>query len=394
MTTRFQLLPKNSLIVHFFFQLSTLLFSDGLCFLDGSHWGLRTKTLGYSRECTSVKPWLSSPFLSIRSLRLSLRGSLRSNVPDSPPATRSTHLGDEKMAIFVGRRMAVLQILTIPTLAWSSDMFSTVSLEVFGQTPPTQSLPTWVEPVYSALGLTRLSRPGPVRIPRISLYRPFAVLLMRSSYEVADELDFVPMDRFQREFFLLRADEWEQYRAENDAKQGDLSDALYFDFISAAQYATITKLMREDATSVFEEKVGAEGLSQLVQRDPSVSNSMLPSLLLERVGDRLLDGLYANFSGPSFYTQPPPPCPPPSAGGAGADSLVAGLAQLCALLAENGSAREIDVLDAGEVGGKDYVQVTVLSLVAKHRSAALMKAGARALVRAQSPCSGHCCVSA
>jgi hypothetical protein len=32
---------------------------------------------------------------------------------------------------------------------------------------------------------------------------------MRSSYAVADELDYTPMDGFQREFFLFRQDEWQ-----------------------------------------------------------------------------------------------------------------------------------------------------------------------------------------
>jgi hypothetical protein len=175
---------------------------------------------------------------------------------------------------------------------------------------------------------------------------------MRSSYEVADELDFVPMDRFQKEFFLLRADEWETYRAETDSKQGDLSDALYFDFISAAQYATITNLMTDSPSEMFEERINAEGATQLVQRDPTVRNAMLPSLFIERVGDRILDALLANFTGPNFFTQPPPPCPP------GADSarVAAGVRQLYAVLAENGYAREIAVSDGGSVDARDTVQ--------------------------------------
>lgn len=53
--------------------------------------------------------------------------------------------------------------------------------------------------------------PAPVRLPRPPIVRDFAVLLMRSSYEVSDELDFVPMDQFQREFFLFRAEQYEKY---------------------------------------------------------------------------------------------------------------------------------------------------------------------------------------
>jgi hypothetical protein len=264
-----------------------------------------------------------------------------------------------EVAIDIARRALIWQIISLPALAWSADVFSQVPLGVFGQDSGTSSLPNnqLLGRVYSAFGLS--GRPGPVRIPRISLFRPFAVLLMRSSYEVADDLDFVPMDRFQKEFFLLRADEWERYRPENDAKQGDLSDAVYFDFISAAQYATITKIMRNDAQDFFEERVGAEGTKQLVRRDPSVSNAMLPSLFIERVGDRVLDGLLANFTGPTFFSQPPPPCPPSLQGGAGGDMecIVAGMRQLYAVLGENGYARAVEVADAGDVDAGAYVQV-------------------------------------
>ncbi len=162
------------------------------------------------------------------------------------------------------------------------------------------------------------------------------------------------MDRFQKEFFLLRADEWETYRAETDSKQGDLSDALYFDFISAAQYATITNLMTDSPSEIFEERVGADGATQLVRRDPSVRNAMLPSLFVERVGDRILDALLANFTGPNFFTQPPPPCLP----GADTALVAAGVRQLYAVLAENGYAREIAVNDGGGVDARESVQAS------------------------------------
>ena len=63
---------------------------------------------------------------------------------------------------------------------------------------------------------------------------------MRTSYKVADELDFVPMNEFQKDFFLLRQTEWDPYRKQlPKVTQGDLADPNYFDFISFAQYATI-----------------------------------------------------------------------------------------------------------------------------------------------------------
>lgn len=64
----------------------------------------------------------------------------------------------------------------------------------------------------------------------------FAVQLMRLSYAVVDDLDFVPMDEFQRDFFLFRQDEWEDYRGYHPTvMQGDLADPLYLDFIRYEQ---------------------------------------------------------------------------------------------------------------------------------------------------------------
>ena len=52
--------------------------------------------------------------------------------------------------------------------------------------------------------LLRLIRPKPPRILRTKLNQDFAVLLMRSSYNVLDQLDCVAMDQFQRDFFIIR----------------------------------------------------------------------------------------------------------------------------------------------------------------------------------------------
>lgn len=61
------------------------------------------------------------------------------------------------------------------------------------------------------------SAAGPVRVkpqvlPRSKLENDFAVLLMRTTYSVADQLDYYPMDKFQQDQFLFRQDEWELYR--------------------------------------------------------------------------------------------------------------------------------------------------------------------------------------
>lgn len=167
-----------------------------------------------------------------------------------------------------------------------------------------------------------------LRIPPVKLLRPmlnldFAVLLMRSSYNAVDELNFVPMDQFQRDFFLIRQAEYLPYTdslGPGLVKQGDLTDPYYFDFISFAQYRTIYRDMSVDPLKIFEEKQpveqtvelknGGEGnnvastttttttqefVTKIIQRDASIENSMLPQLYDEIVGSKILDKLIATF---------------------------------------------------------------------------------------------------
>ena len=97
------------------------------------------------------------------------------------------------------------------------------------------------------------SRPAHVTIPRKRIELPFAVQLMRNSYNSADDLDFVPMNEFQKQFFLFRQREWDDYRIEHsNIMQGDLGDASYFDFISFAQYASIADQMRSPRQEFIE----------------------------------------------------------------------------------------------------------------------------------------------
>jgi hypothetical protein len=80
--------------------------------------------------------------------------------------------------------------------------------------------------------LERKTRPDHLQIPRKRMELTFSVQLMRLSYSVVDDLDFVPMDEFQKDFFLFRQDEWEDYKGYHPTvMQGDLADPLYFDFI-------------------------------------------------------------------------------------------------------------------------------------------------------------------
>lgn len=94
-----------------------------------------------------------------------------------------------------------------------------------------------------------------VDVPKPRLHLPFAVQLMRSSYNAVDELDFVAMDDFQKQFFLFRQSVWQDYLTQHPRiVQGDLSDPYYFDFISFSQYSTINQALRM-ARRDFIEKV-------------------------------------------------------------------------------------------------------------------------------------------
>lgn len=55
-------------------------------------------------------------------------------------------------------------------------------------------------------------RPKPYQGLRLQVEQDLAVLLMRSSYQVVDELDCVAMDAFQKSQFLFRQEEWEGER--------------------------------------------------------------------------------------------------------------------------------------------------------------------------------------
>ncbi len=155
--------------------------------------------------------------------------------------------------------------------------------------------------------LARKLRKAPPKILRPTLNLDFAVLLMRSSYNAVDELDFVAMDQFQKDFFLIRQAEYLSYVNElgpGMVKQGDLTDPFYFDFISFAQYATINRDV-SDPSVVFEEQqpvliADEEGdrqefVSKIIRRDPSIDNSMLPKMHDELVGTKILDKFNEQF---------------------------------------------------------------------------------------------------
>ena len=163
--------------------------------------------------------------------------------------------------------------------------------------------------------------PQPIKFPRKVLNLKFAVLLMRSSYDTVDELDFVPMDEYQISFWKRRGAEQESYLGQYSPlkpKIGELSDPLYFDFINYSQMVTTAnKMQPKEARQVFLERcpepedcLDTSG-KKLVRRDPSMTDALLPSIFETRVGDKVYDGLLNGFRGETF-TGTPSPLPPNS----------------------------------------------------------------------------------
>ncbi len=144
--------------------------------------------------------------------------------------------------------------------------------------------------------LDQSTRPKHIDIPRKSMELPFAILLMRSSYNAVDELDFVPMTEFQKTFFLFRQSEWELYKQFHpNVIQGILSDPYYFDFISFAQYAVISDKIKL-ARSNFIETINAQGDTIVVNRDTRlVPDEMLTQLHGKIVGNKIIEYLYSTY---------------------------------------------------------------------------------------------------
>jgi hypothetical protein len=159
--------------------------------------------------------------------------------------------------------------------------------------------------------IKRKLRAKPPKALRRKLSQDFAVLLMRSSYNALDELDCVAMDQFQRDFFLIRSSEYQDYTMALGAgmvKQGDLTDPYYFDFISFAQYRTINRELTQNPPFVFHEMQPAEQqqltestggrtnfVSTIVRRDPHLTNTMLVPTHSSKVGSAILDRLEELF---------------------------------------------------------------------------------------------------
>eukprot|EP01038_Epipyxis_sp_PR26KG_P005762 gene5762-7953_t len=148
----------------------------------------------------------------------------------------------------------------------------------------------------------KFSRPAPVTFSRVRPDLQFAVQLMRQSYNATDELDCVAMDEFQKDFFLFRQNEWEDYRSKfKNMLQGDLADPAYFDFISFCQYAVISNKIR-NGKSNFIEKFDANGNTRVVRRSPAENDQeSLANIHESIVGEKLLQFILDKY--PAIITQ-------------------------------------------------------------------------------------------
>lgn len=154
--------------------------------------------------------------------------------------------------------------------------------------------------------LEKQKRPAHVQIPRRRLELAFAVQLARTSYNVADWLNFTPMNLFQRDFFLFRQNEWDSYRKFHpNVLQGDLAQPEYFDFISFSQYATLSYSIVK-SQKVFTEVSGPFGkerkiINEVIQRNPLLtSTETIVKVHSAAVGDSILDFILTTF--PSSIT--------------------------------------------------------------------------------------------
>jgi len=190
--------------------------------------------------------------------------------------------------------------------------------------------------------------PQPVSLPRRNLGPAFAVLLLRSGYEVADYLDFIAMQEFQRSFWLLRQSEWEPLTIQYSPitiKQGELSDPNYFDFIAAMQFTTITASMK-NGIQTFREYCGeecpegTEGEYQLVTRVPELQdNTLLPAKFEMELGTMLYNGLRQGFNGTVF--NPPAPLNPQCS----TEEVINGVRALLKVFKDQGYCINAEVLD-------------------------------------------------
>ena len=171
------------------------------------------------------------------------RGRWRGRGPSTPSTTTpstttpsttttttssSSSSSSSRRALLLGAALGTVVTLTLTpgaALAASSNP---------GLLDPRSFLPTFFSPI----------QPEAIRFPRRALNQTLGVLLMRSAYEALDELDCFPLDKFQIAFWKFRESQLESYGlliSPLRPRTGDLTDPLYFDFISFSQWAAVDK---------------------------------------------------------------------------------------------------------------------------------------------------------
>ena len=123
-----------------------------------------------------------------------------------------------------------------------------------------------------------------------------------------DQLDCVAMDQFQRDFFFIRQAEYQTYvnaLGPGIVQQGELTDPNYFDFISFAQYTTISRDVSGNPPMILEEQqpvtVGEDEPQRfenvIIRRKDDIPNEDLPIVHSKLVGEAILDRLNTLFQG-------------------------------------------------------------------------------------------------
>jgi len=195
----------------------------------------------------------------------------------------------------------------------------------------------------------RAMRAKPPKVLRTKLSQDFAVLLMRASYNALDQIDCIAMDQFQRDFFFVRQAEYLPYISilgPGLVQQGDLQDPYYFDFISFAQYACISRAINQEPPAVFEEQQPQEPqdedkptvfVAKLVKRDRQLTNDRLAPEHSKIVGEAILDRLDETFRNTTSAIPVIAPNSRP-----GPETIIIALQQLVKLFLLNGFAWDGD----------------------------------------------------
>ena len=126
------------------------------------------------------------------------------------------------------RRRVVSSIVSLLSSSSSIALLPSQKIPVANAAPPLTA--EIVDGIAARFERTVL-RPKPAKVLRSRLNLDFAILLMRSSYNALDVLDVVPMEQFQRDFFLLREAEYKPYADQlgmGVLQQGDLADPVSY----------------------------------------------------------------------------------------------------------------------------------------------------------------------